>query len=262
MRAKKSLGQNFLSNKVVLNSMIKAGNLKEGDTVLEIGPGKGSLTKALLATGNKVIAIEKDHRLIPLLNEKFKKDIETGSLSLIEGDFLEIDTEKILNRDAFVVIANIPYYITGILLRKFFAETHIPKKIVLMVQKEVADRIVARDKKESVLSLSVKLYGTPKIIQKVSKKLFSPVPKVDSAILSIETNPNKKLSPEKEARFFFVIKKAFNQKRKTVGSTLRNITANYPNIFSEAGISPTERPEDIDLPRWLTFIDRLSQHAQ
>ena len=185
-RAKKSLGQNFLKSKKALEAIVLAGEISENDTVLEIGPGQGALTEKLLETGAKIIAVEKDDRLIEFLKEKFSKEITSEKFEIIHGDILEIDLDFLKNK-SYKLIANIPYYITGLIFRKFLSGNIQPEKIVILVQKEIADRIIARDGKESLLSLSVKVYGTPKKIMKVEKENFSPKPKVDSAILLIDT---------------------------------------------------------------------------
>ena len=163
IKAKKSLGQNFLKSKTALLAMIKAGEIISDDIVLEIGPGQGALTEKILETGAKVIAVEKDDRLIEVLDEKFAESVKNSQFTLIHGDILELDLNKMgLKNGNFKLIANIPYYITGLIFRKFLSGDIQPKKLVIMVQKEIADRIVARDGKESLLSLSVKAYGDVK----------------------------------------------------------------------------------------------------
>ena len=151
--------------------------------ILEIGPGKGALTKKLLEKSGIVIAIEKDRELFGLLKDKFEKEIENKKLILVNEDILEFDTDKLQN---YKIIANIPYNITGAILKKFLTAKNQPETMVLMVQNEVAKRIVARDKKESILSISVKAYGEPKMIMKVPARYFSPSPKVDSAVILIK----------------------------------------------------------------------------
>ncbi len=181
--AKKSLGQNFLKSKTALLAMVKAGEITKKDLVLEIGPGQGALTEKLLETGAKVIAVEKDDRLIEVLEEKFANESASGQFRLVHGDILDVDLNSLnLAPYTFKLIANIPYYITGLIFRKFLEEGPQPEKIVILVQKEIADRIVARDGKESLLSISIKVYGLPKKIMKVEKENFSPKPKVDSGL--------------------------------------------------------------------------------
>lgn len=256
IKAKKSLGQNFLNSKPVLQKMVLAGDVTNKDTVVEVGPGEGSLTQVILETGAKVIAIEKDDRLISVLKEKFTLEIESGQFTLIHGDALEFDISRFKIQDLrFKLIANIPYYITGLLLRYFLESETPPEKIVLLVQKEVAERIVARDKKESILSLSVKYFGTPKYILKVSKTLFRPKPKVDSAIILIDNIKNKQTINEREA-FFKLIKAGFTQKRKLVIKNLENVLPKESLVvaFKKTAISEKSRAENISIEKWRELV--------
>ncbi len=254
MYAKKSLGQNFLKSKEALRLIQDAAKLTGSDVVLEIGPGKGALTEVLLAQAGKVIAVEKDEELIPILQEKFKVEIEQKKLELISGDILEIDLDSLLSQYSYTykLAANIPYYITGVLLRKFLTEMHQPSRMVLLVQKEVAERIVARDEKESILSLSVKAYGKPKYIKTVKAKYFSPEPNVDSAILLIENISKDFFTDISEEKFFTLIKEGFAHKRKML---MGNIKELFPNqnlleLFEKLNISPKARAEDVPLEKW------------
>ena len=194
MQAKKSLGQHFLKSQKAIETMVKTSGAQTGDLVLEIGPGMGVLTEALLQAGASVVAVEKDDLLIPVLEEKFEKEIKSGQLKLIHDDILNFDVSKVpfggseLPRgtlDTYKLVANIPYYITGQIIRIFLEAENQPESMTLLVQKEVAERIVARDEKESLLSLSVKAYGTPKYVEKVPRGAFAPAPNVDSAIIHI-----------------------------------------------------------------------------
>lgn len=241
MLKKKSLGQHFLHSAHYLGAVADAADIKKGDTVLEIGPGEGALTAVLLARGAKVLAIEKDARLIPLLTEKFKDK----KFELIEGDALEIDLGVNGAHSQYKVVGNIPYYITGALLRKFLSEQPQPSLVVFLMQKEVAERI-ARSKKESILSLAVKAYGEPKYIKTVPRGAFVPPPRVDSAILKIENiSRNNFAGAAHEARFFEIVKRGFGQKRKLLKSNL------LPLIGARAETLGTVRAEDVPLAQWL-----------
>jgi 16S rRNA (adenine1518-N6/adenine1519-N6)-dimethyltransferase len=254
---KKSLGQNFLKSTAVVRKMVKAGNVKAGDIVLEIGPGKGVLTRELLQTGAKVVAIEKDDRLIPILKDTFKNDVSSGKLIVINGDVLNMEVKKLLGGTAskYKVVANIPYYITGQLFRMFLENSYQPSLMVVLLQKEVAQRIVASDNKESILSMSVKSYGTPKIIQKVSRKLFSPEPNVDSAILLVTDISKKFFEDISENDFFEIIKKAFSQKRKQLGRSLKPVFGeNAQKIFEMSNIKSSERPEKLKPKDWKKLV--------
>ncbi len=253
MKAKKHLGQHFLTSPHALRKICEAGHLAATDTVLEIGPGHGALTEALLATGAEVIAIEKDRELIPLLEEKFAEEIKSGKLKLLEEDIMDFDPSTNLANKTYKLIANIPYYITGAIIEKFLSTTAQPEQMVLLIQKEVAERIIARDQKESILSIAVKAYGMPKIIAKVPAGAFNPPPKVDSAILSIENISRNFFKDVDEALFFKIMKGVFGQKRKQIGGTLAEVLGDKESakkFLAEAGIDIKTRPEDIDLQTW------------
>lgn len=261
--AKKSLGQNFLKSQTALFKMVEAGEIKPEDTILEVGPGKGVLTEKLLAKAGKVIAIEKDHRLIELLQEKFAAEISSGKLILSNEDILDFALSPSLVKEGlgevvpYKIIANIPYYITGQFLRKFLEGENQPERIVVMVQKEIADRIVAHDKKESLLSISVKAYGQPKKIMKVGKENFSPAPKVDSAILAI-TNISKNFFTDNqitEKRFFEILHTGFAHKRKMLLSNLRSISdTDFKTIFAKSNIPEKIRAEDLSFEDWPRLV--------
>lgn len=245
--AKKSLGQNFLHAPNVIAAMVHAGGVTANSTVLEVGPGKGALTSKLLETGAKVIAIEKDDRAIPFLQEKFSTEIRSTQLEIIHGDVLEFnennfDVLRGKNGEGYVLIANIPYYITGEFMRKFLESNNPPKKMVVMVQKEVAKRIV--DEKESILSISVKVYGTAKYVTTVSRKLFRPIPNVDSAVILIENISKKFFTDSKidEKVFFDVLKAGFAHKRKVV---IRNLEDKIPKNTLENTWEKNNWPKDI-----------------
>jgi len=266
IQAKKSLGQNFLKSKVALSAMVKAGEINASDTVLEIGPGQGVLTEKLLETGAKVIAVEKDDRLIEFLNEKFANEVKSGKFKLIHGDILELDLHSLsLTASSYKLIANIPYYITGLIFRKFLSGDIQPEKLVIMVQKEIADRIIARDNKESLLSLSVKVYGKPIKIMKVEKEHFSPKPKVDSAILLVDAINKDFFKEITEEKFFEVIKAGFAHKRKVLIANLKdtfnknnlNKEKSLAEIFKNAKIPEKSRAEDLKLEDWLALIRQL-----
>ncbi|MBA3550786.1 ribosomal RNA small subunit methyltransferase A [Patescibacteria group bacterium] len=257
MHAKKSLGQNFLKSAEAVRDIISAGTLSPEDTVVEIGPGKGVLTKKLLEQAGKVIAIEKDTRLIPVLQEIFKEEINSRKLEIREEDILESDPKTFSS--PYKIIANIPYYITGALVRKFLSTSHQPTRMVLLLQKEVAQRIVARDKKESILSISVKVYGTPKYINTVKAKYFSPEPKVDSGILLIENISKDFFKNISEDRFFEIIKTGFAHKRKMALGNLKELFSAeiLENAFLQAHIQKTARAEDIMLEQWYSLIKNI-----
>lgn len=247
MLAKKSLGQHWLRSERVAKLIGQTAEIKTGEIILEIGPGTGFLTKFLLQTGGKIVAIEKDDRAVILLQEKFSAEIESGKLKLIHDDILDFDIRN-LDLGIYKVVANIPYYITGQIIRKFLSEVgEQPEKMVLLVQDEVARRIVARDGKESLLSISVKAYGAPKYVEKVPAKMFAPIPKVASAILLIDKISKNNFKNISEEKFFEIVKSGFSSKRKM----LRNHLEISGETFAKCGVSEKNRAEDLTLENWL-----------
>lgn len=260
IKAKKSLGQNFLHSQEVLTTIIETGNINPEETVLEIGPGEGILTEKLLKKAQKIIAVELDSRLIPKLESKFAQEITTKKLKIIHGDILNLDFKSLeLEAISYKLIANIPYYITGEILKKFLESKYQPEKMVLLVQKEVAERIVAKDNKESILSLSIKIYGEPKYETTVEKESFDPVPKVDSAILSISNISKNRLKEITEETFFKIVKAGFAQKRKKLANNLSKITdkEKVESIFAELNLNSNIRAENISLEVWIEIVKKL-----
>ncbi len=259
MIAKKSLGQHFLTNTAIVASIAGAGGVSSCDTVLEIGPGKGILTAELLKRGSKVIAVEKDKELVMLLKEMFKKEIREKRLFLVNDDILDFRPENYnLRPETYKVVANIPYYITGAIIRKFLSGSRQPEKMALLVQKEVAERIIAKDKKESLLSLSVKAYGEPKYIKTVRAGSFTPPPKVDSAILLIDNiSRNFFLRDNTTVRFFEIIHAGFAHKRKQLQGNLKAVFEEkiLEEKLARCGIPGNARAEDISLAEWMCLAN-------
>lgn len=252
-RKKKSLGQHFLSSEHYLRLIADAAGVGAGDLVLEIGPGGGALTQELLARGARVIAVEKDARLLPRLREAFADAIASKRLTLLEGDALELSPARLkLKEGGYTVAANIPYYITGALLRTFLSNKPRPSTLVFLVQKEVAARI-AREKKESLLSLSVKAYGTPTYVATVPRGAFAPAPSVDSAILLVsDISAGRFHNAAHEKRFFKIIHAGFAQKRKLLRRNVEKILGiDAAEALAQADIPHDARAEDVALPHWL-----------
>jgi 16S rRNA (adenine1518-N6/adenine1519-N6)-dimethyltransferase len=258
--AKKSLGQNFLHAPQIVSLMVHRAEIKPGDTVLEVGPGKGALTQKLLEAGAQVVAVEKDDRAIPFLSEKFPDHISSGQLKLVHTDILEYTPEF----SEYTIVANIPYYISGEFLQKFLEKEKPPKKIVVMLQKELAKRIV--DEKGSILGMSVKAYGNPVYLTSVPRKFFRPIPNVDSAVLLIE-NISKKFFTEaqiSEKTFFDIIKTGFAHKRKVLIKNLEEKigSADIKNLWEKENFSPKVRAEELTLADWkkiVIFAERFPQ---
>ncbi len=266
IEAKKSLGQHFLNNTRVPALMAEAGNVEKGDTVLEIGPGTGVLTRELLGRGAVVIAIEADERAILALETSFSEEIKSKQLILIHGDVRTLDLQALgLQPNGFKIVANIPYYLSGMLFRTFLESAIQPSDLVFLVQKEVAERI-ARDKKESLLSLSVKIFGQPKYVRTVGKGNFTPPPKIDSAIIAISGISNQKLHDAGITKEFFfkILHEGFKSKRKQLLGNLSDIIPRntLTHIFSTLGIAIDIRGEDVSLPAWLTLCNAIqSTHS-
>jgi 16S rRNA (adenine1518-N6/adenine1519-N6)-dimethyltransferase len=274
--AKKSLGQHFLHAPNVVGAMVHAAAITAGETVLEIGPGKGVLTKGLLKTGANVIAVEKDPRSVEYMNENFAAEIADGKLKIVEADILEINPADIgFQKGKYAIAANIPYYITGEIIRKFLTAADHPSRMVLLVQKEVAKRIVAADGKESILSISVKAYGTPKYCGTVPKRSFRPVPTVDSAIIFIDNiskdffqgkkNAEKITGDEngqniEENAFFDVVRAGFAHKRKVVKGNLTKIMSGQAldNLWTDKNLPPNARAENFTLEEWKMIAKETS----
>ena len=277
--AKKSLGQNFLHAPHIVGKMVHEVGVGASSVVLEVGPGKGVLTRGLLDVGAKVIAVEKDDRAIGFLADKFAPEIATGQLTVIHQDVLEFEPSTAgLTSGEYLIAANIPYYITGEFLRKFLETGCPPKRMILMLQKEVAKRIVGEETggsgskpktlKESILSVSVKAYGVPKYIVTVPARHFRPVPKVDSALILIDTiskmffaaGPTVVTDPAvSEAAFFNVVKTGFAHKRKVLIKNLENLIprATLTQKWQELDLSPTVRAENLTLEQWKKIAQSL-----
>ncbi len=261
IEAKKSLGQHFLNNARVPFLMAEAGKVEKGDIVLEIGPGTGVLTQELLKLGANVIAIEADARAISALETSFSEEMESKQLILVHGDVRTIDLKALgLRPSAFKIIANIPYYLSGMLFRTFLESDIQPSDLVFLVQKEVAERI-ARDKKESLLSLSVKLFGEPKYIKTIGKGNFTPPPKIDSAIIAISGISNQKLDNAGISKelFFKILHEGFKSKRKQLLGNLTDILSRdtLTHMFSTLHIEPLVRGEDVPLDTWLKLCREI-----
>ena len=258
-RLKKSLGQHFLIATNTIKKTVHSANVTKEDIVLEIGPGDGALTRELLLYAKKVIAVEKDEILVEKLKEIFKEEISEGALELIHGDILESNLGALgLENLNYKVVANIPYYITGILIRTLLTNAIQPRTVVLIVQKEIACRI-ARDKKESLLSLSVKAYGTPRYISTIKPGAFKPPPKIDSAILLIEHISRDFFDTVDEIVFFKAIKAGFSNKRKQVLNNLEKIgdRETFVQIFKKLDLDMKIRAEDIELETWKKMASLL-----
>ncbi|OHB14893.1 MAG: ribosomal RNA small subunit methyltransferase A [Candidatus Zambryskibacteria bacterium RIFOXYC1_FULL_39_10] len=279
---KKSLGQNFLKDKGILKKIADFAQIEKEDTVVEVGPGEGTLTELLLERAKKVIAVEKDDRMVefltrpPRIRESVaggKKNFIDNKLEVIAGDILNIDL-KIFPKN-YILVGNIPYYITGALFKKTLESKNPPKSLTFVVQKEVAERIMgshfakaSRDKKESILSISIKVYGTPEFGGVIKAGSFNPKPKVDSAILSVRNISKVRFENVQEQDFFEILKAGFAHKRKLLIKNLISSPRNTPRatlcnletilrIFKKCGISEKARAEDLKVEDWFAMTREL-----
>lgn len=261
-KAKKSLGQHFLRCNWVTITLIKTSELIPDDTILEIGPGTGILTRALATHTRQVIAVEKDERLAAELRNSLLKENITN-VQIISGDIIELLKSHFNRHTKYKVVANIPYYLTSRLLRLILEAKQKPKLIVLTIQKEVAKRLTAKPPKMNLLALSVQAYGNPEIIKTVPAKCFYPKPKVDSAIIKISDISDQffKRHDIEENLFFEVIRKVFNQKRKILMRSLvpYQTKPRLEKIFDELGIKTTARPQELTLKQWATIISFFTE---
>lgn len=277
----KRLGQNFLIDRKILKKIIKAAELKKDDIVLEVGPGLGILTFELAKYVKKVIGVEKDQKMVEYIkNALIKKNIE--NVKVIHADILKLEIKKLTFYSKskiknWKVVANIPYYLTSALIRKFLESDYQPTLLVLMLQKEVAQRICAKPPKMALLSVAVQFYAKPEIISYVSKKSFWPVPKVDSAIVKIKPfvhclegdskPPNllRHVQVDKKfiRRFFVIVHAGFAHPRKKIINNLspglKIPRKKMEKILLKARISPSQRPSELSVDMWITLCGLLEE---
>jgi 16S rRNA (adenine1518-N6/adenine1519-N6)-dimethyltransferase len=251
IKPKKSLGQNFLVEPAGLHKVIEAAGIKAEDQVLEIGAGLGSLTVLLAQSARSVVAVEIDHEIIPALQKALEK---YPNVQIIQGDILKQDLETSALEAGYLVVANIPYYISSAILRHLLTAKKKPARMILTVQKEVAERVCATQGKHSLLSLSVQVFGNPKLAGIIPAGSFLPAPEVDSAVLVIELFPQPAIPEEDLDRFFALAKAGFSQKRKTLRNSLsggmRITTQQSEALLALAGLDPMLRAETLSLEAW------------
>ncbi len=253
-RAKKSLGQNFLRHPHTAERIVKEARVEENEVVVEIGPGTGVLTHALLKSAKKVIAVETDDDLLPLLKKKFAEEIQNKKLELLHADIRSYSFPK----TPFILVANVPFYITGEILRVVLEGKTKPGRMTVVVQKEVAERI-ARDKKSSILKLSVSVFGTPRYAFTIPAGGFSPQPNVDAAVLCIEDIKNPFKNKKEEEYFFNLIHAGFAQKRKRLAKNLEPVCSKEKigQIFSALSIEENARAEELTLSTWKSLAHKF-----
>jgi len=252
---KKYLGQHFLSDPRILGRIIRAAGIRSDDTVVEIGPGPGILTRLLSAHAGRVIAIELDSELCKALRRQFP---DRGHVEIIQGDALAYPYEQIGH---FKVVANIPYYITTpIIFRLLDAKPHL-ESMTLTVQKEVAERIVAEPggKEYGILSIMVQYHAEAEIKFLISRDAFRPAPKVDSAVLHVTIRDRPAVEISDRDLFFRIVRTSFAQRRKTLANSLRPVSGHIRDALLQAGIDPGRRPETLSLADFARLADILKQ---
>lgn len=262
----KKLGQNFLIDKNILKQVIANADLKQNDIVLEVGPGMGALTIELAKKVKKVIAIEKDKKLYDILKNIIEKE-NIANIELINDDILNLPIEKLILKHHYKVVANLPYYITSAIIKKFLESEYQPNKIIIFVQKEIAQRICQKPPKMSILAVSVQFYGHPNIIKYISKNSFWPIPKVDSAIIEIDpfTQHLKKLNKDSRKSFikafFRLVRAGFSSPRKQLaGNLAKNLKIERENVeksLLKCGISPKQRAETLTVKDWENLTSNI-----
>lgn len=262
LRAHKGLGQNFLQDPLALEAIVSAAEIQPTDTALEIGPGFGSLTRYLAVAAREVVAVELDEDLLPPLKDVLS---HYPNVRLVHGDILKLSPRELIAEDNYLVVANIPYYITSAVIRHLLESDRKPRRIVLTIQKEVAERICAKSGDLSLLALSVQVYGKPRIAAHIPAEAFFPAPKVDSAVLVIDIYRSPLIRADYLDTFFRLIKAGFGQKRKTLRNSLsaglRISPSDAADLLVRAQIDPQRRAESLSLAEWsdLTAIAHVKE---
>lgn len=251
IRPSKKLSQNFLIDPVALLRVVAAADLGTQDTVLEVGAGLGALTVELAAIARRVISVEIDNRLIPAL-EQVTAGME--NVELLNADILEVDLGKLVGSQPYLVVANIPYHITSFLIRRLLEAPQPPQRLVLTVQTEVAQRVIAAPGEMNLLALGVQVYGTPRIVARIASGSFYPAPTIESAVLRVDVHPTPIVPLEHLDSIFRLARAGFGQKRKQLHNALA-AGLSLPKdevlaLLAGAGIAPARRAQTLELGEW------------
>jgi 16S rRNA (adenine1518-N6/adenine1519-N6)-dimethyltransferase len=262
LRPNKSFGQHFLISRKALDAVVEAARLEGGDNVLEVGSGTGVLTVELASRTARVVAVEIDRNILPVLRETTAR---FPNVEIVPRDLLDIDPEQVFSGEPYKLVANLPYYITALTLRHFLEARNRPREMVVMVQREVAERMTAAPGDMSLLALSVQFYAEPKIVARVPPTAFFPPPQVESAVVRLELHPEPPLSGAARERFFELAHAGFAEKRKQVHNSLaRNLRVPQEEVarwLATAGIDPMRRAETLSLADWLRLTRAsMDQH--
>lgn len=260
IRPSKRLGQHFMLAPEALSAVVDAANLSSDETVLEIGAGIGALTMCLEQASKRVVAVEIDSRLLPALNEVVG---DLPGVQIVQADILDLDLEALMGEGPYTVVANIPYNITSLLIRRLLEAPTCPQRLVLTVQREVAERIVAAPGQMSLLALSVQLYGAACIMARISAASFFPQPKVDSAVLRVDLHAEPLLPMESIQVFFQLARAGFQQKRKQLHNALAaglSIPGHQAaSLLEMASIPPRARAQELALDDWARLVEAYAQ---
>jgi 16S rRNA (adenine1518-N6/adenine1519-N6)-dimethyltransferase len=279
LRPRKSLGQNFLVDDAALDRIVAAADLTPEDTVLEIGPGLGALTRRLAQAAGRVIAVELDQNLIPILRHTLSG---YSNIELVHGNILELDPSSLIGGSSrgqidhlttrpldypitrlpdYKVVANLPYYITSAVIRHLLEAQARPSLLILTVQLEVAQRLIAGPGDMSLLAVSVQFYGTPVLVTRVKAGMFYPAPKVDSAVVRIDVHAQPPVAVRDVDLFFAVVRAGFGQKRKQLHNSLRiglSLPAEVVEVaLAQAGVDAKRRAETLTLEEWAALSEAL-----
>ncbi len=261
LRPDKRLGQNFLIQESALQKIVEISGVSGGDSALEIGPGLGSLTRYLALAARQVVAVELDGRLLPALEDVLRPH---QNVTVHQADILTVEIDDLMDAADYVVIANIPYYITSAVIRHLLAARQRPRSITLTVQREVAERICAAPGDHSLLSLSVQIYGEPRVRARIPAQAFYPAPKVESAVVHVALFPQPQVSAKEIDGFFSLLKAGFSQKRKNLRNSLAGgmgwQRSRAEELLTKAGIDPNRRAQTLHLSEWQELL-RLTRTA-
>ncbi len=253
----KTYGQHFLMDETILEDMIDEAKVTDKDVVVEVGPGIGNLTERLLARGCKLLSLEKDPQFLRVLKslQKQHDNFEYELVDVLKYNFKESGLKN------YKVVANIPYYITGKIVQLFLNQTNKPKSLTLLMQKEVAQNIIAKPGQLNLPAISVQLYGDAKLVSVVPAHKFYPKPKVDSAVLHIELHQKPKYKLDDEKKFFRILRACFAGKRKQIHNTLTNNLGLDKILVSEllkqVGVESAARPQQLTIEQWIKLVNKI-----
>lgn len=255
-KAKKDFGQNYLIDEKILAALVDSAEIKKDDTILEIGPGLGVVTRELSEKASKVIVIEKDPKMIEVLKITCQG---AGNIEAILGDVLKLNIEEVVG-GKYKLVTSLPFYITSPVLKKFLETKYKPEVICMIVQKEVAEKVVAKPGDLSILAISVQLYGDAQIVKSFKRDSFWPIPDVDAAILKIIPFKDKRFDLDTK-EFFRIVKAGFGEKRKKLVNSLSGglqvEKESIRKILTKAGLSENVRAEELRLEDWMNLVDKL-----